>query len=141
MLQLLHKNSINPKNIFKRILKSQFSRFFRICYKIRDFNEPWQILPLSLCKRKYAKLWLRHIKRKAIRKLSIQQRRINPYNPTNSEWGPKPCGISGCRSCEILCFCRNVTSPVTNQIHGIIGNLNCGSSNIIYVCEYQYCSK
>ena len=37
--------------------------------------------------------------------------------------------------------CHNNTSTVTNKMHGIIGNLNCGSSNIIYLCECLRCSK
>ena len=50
-------------------------------------------------------------------------------------------GISRCRSCEILCSCHNITSTVTNKTHGIIGNLNCSSSKIIYICECVRCSK
>ena len=139
--QLLHKDSFHPKHTFQGILKSQISRFFRICSKITDFDEAWQILSHSLCKRNYSKRWLRHIKSKTVRELQIQQRRINPTNPTNSQWCSKPCGISRCRSCEILCSCHNITSTVTNKTHGIIGNLNCSSSNIIYICECLRCSK
>ena len=40
-----------------------------------------------------------------------------------------------------LCSCHNVTSTVSNKTHGIIGNLNCSSSNIIYICECLHCSK
>ena len=89
----------------------------------------------------YSKRWLRHIKSKTVSEQQIQQRRINPTNPTNSQWGSKLCGISRCRLCEILCSCHNITSTVTNKTHGIIGNLNCGSSNVIYVCECLHCSK
>jgi len=105
------------------------------------FDETWQILSHSLCNRNYSKRWLRHIKSKIVRELQIQQRRINPTNHTNSQWCSKPCWISRCRSCEILCSCHNITSTVTNKTHGIIGNLNCSSSNIIYICECLRCSK
>ena len=130
--QLLYKYLFHPIHTFQLIRKSQISRFFRICRNIRDFDEAWQILSHSLCKRNYSKRWLRHIKSKTVRELQIQQRHINPTNPENSQWGSKPCGISRCRSCEILCSCHNITSTVTNKTHGIIGNLNCSSPNIIY---------
>ena len=87
----------------------------------------------------YSNRWLCHLKSKTVRELQIQQRRINPINSTNSQWGSKPCRISRCRSCEILCSCHNITSTVTNKTHGIIGNLS--SSNIIYICECLHCSK
>ena len=45
-----------------------------------DFDEEWQILSHSLCKRNYSKRWVRHFKSKTVRELQIQQRRINPTN-------------------------------------------------------------
>ena len=86
------------------------------------------------------KRWMCHIKSKTVCELQIQQRRINPTNPTHSHWGAKSCGISRCSSCELLCSCRNITRTVTNKTHGIIGNLNCSSSNIIcvYECLHSY---
>ena len=50
-------------------------------------------------------------------------------------------GNGRCRSCKILSSCHNITSTVTNKTHGIIGNLNCSSTNIIYICECLRCSK
>jgi len=39
-----------------------------------------------------------------------------------------------------MCSCHNITSTTTNKIHGIIGNLNCSSSNIIYSGKnYLFC--
>ena len=89
----------------------------------------------------YSNRWLCHLKSKTVRELQIQQRRINPPNPTNSKWGSNPCGISRCRSCDMLCSCYNITSTNTNTEHGILGNLNSGSSNIMYVCEFLHCAK
>jgi len=84
--QLLHKDTFRPKYTFQGIMKCQISRFLRICSNITDVDEAWQILSQSLCKRNYSKRWLRYIKSKTVCELQIQQRRINPTNPTNSQW-------------------------------------------------------
>ena len=40
-----------------------------------------------------------------------------------------------------MCRCNNVVSTETKQTYGIIGNLNCGLSNIIYVYQCLYYDK
>jgi len=39
------------------------------------------------------------------------------------------------------CVLVRILQVVTNKIYGIIGNFNCGSSNIIYDCECFQFSK
>ena len=139
--QLLHKKSFHPKHTFKGILKSQITRFYRICSKPSDFDDAWHTLYQALCKRKYSKRWLRSFKSLTVRELEIRQRRLNPNAPSHSQWGTKECGESRCKTCHIMCSCHNIKSTSTKQSYGIIGNLNCASSNVIYVYQCLYCDK
>ncbi len=53
--QLLHKASFHPKHTFKGLIKSQITRFWRICSNRADFDEAWMIMFHALCKRNYSK--------------------------------------------------------------------------------------
>jgi len=139
--QLLDKTSFHPKHTFKGLLKSQITRFFRICSKQTDFDKAWSVLFKSLCKRNYSKRWLRSVKSSVVRELQISHRRLNSTNPTTSGWGANPCLVSGCKNDEILQPCSNITSTATKITHGIIGKLDCASENVIYVLQCTLCHK
>ena len=139
--QLLHKTSFHPKHTFQGIIKSQITRFFRICSNESDFDEACNILFKKLTKRNYSRRWLRSLKSKTFRALQIRQRQTDPANPTHSQWGSKQCGFSRCKTCKMICSCQNITSTVTQKTYGIIGKLDCNSSNIIYAYECLYCEK
>ena len=53
------------------------------------------------------------------------------WSSHRSQWGIKEYLESKCKTCE----------TATKQTCGIIGNLNCGSANIIYVYQCLYCDK
>jgi len=139
--QLLHKESFHPKHTFKGILKSQIIRFHRICSKQKDFETACSILFQAVRKRNYSKRWLRNIKAETLRQLIMKARRLNLCNPTTSKCGARPCGIERCKTCEILPECQTFICNGTENTYAITGQLNCESSNIIYVLHCLVCNK
>ena len=139
--QMLHKRSFHPKHTFKGLIKSQIMRFFRICSKYIDFDEAWHVYFQALAKRNYSKRWLRGIKGKTVRELQINQRRTNMCFPTTSRWGSKPCGADRCLTCAIISQCPNIKSHFTGKTYGILGNIDCSSSNVIYSYQCRLCDK
>jgi len=139
--QLLHKESFHPKHTFKGVVKSQITRFFRICSRQIDFEDAWSILCKSLRTRKYSRRWLREIKAETSRSLQIKTRKAATTNPGLSSSGSKPCGHPTCATCDIIIECSNVTKKNSNQTFGIIGKLDCSSRNIIYVVHCTFCAK
>jgi len=59
---LLHTQSNHPQHTFKGLVKSQLSRFYRICSKQIDFERAITTLFLALRQRGYTKRFLRHLK-------------------------------------------------------------------------------
>lgn len=59
---LLHTTSHHPKHTFRGIVKSQLTRFHRICTREEDFNQATSTLFTALRQRGYCKRKLRHIK-------------------------------------------------------------------------------
>jgi len=99
------------------------------------------ILFHALCKRDYSKRWLRSVKSKSVRELQIIQRRVAETNNTTSSWSSNPCNNGRCMTCEMVVDCFNITSTRTKSTYGIIGTLDCSSSNIIYVYQCMYYHK
>ena len=60
-INVLHKYSFHPKQIFQLIIKSDISRFSE-SVRNADFDEIWHILSHSLYNRKYSKMVPPHIK-------------------------------------------------------------------------------
>ena len=60
--QLLDKTSFHPRLTFSGILKSQITRFYRICSEPSEFEKAWSIVYEALSKRNYSKRWMRRIK-------------------------------------------------------------------------------
>jgi hypothetical protein len=139
--QMLHKNSFHPKHTFKGLLRSQVMRFFRICSKYTDFDDAWHIFYQALRKRNYSKRWLRGIKSKTVREMQINQRLSSMCFPTTSSWGSKPCGVIPCMTCEIISHCSNIRSSFTGSSYGILGNIDCSTSNVIYSYQCRLCDK
>lgn len=139
--QLLHKQSFHPKHTFKGILKSQITRFFRICSREIDFERAWCILSQSLRHRKYSRRWLRSIKSDTFKQLKLKQHRQQPTNPGRSSSGCKPCLHPRCETCNIVPeICSNFISTRTKNTYSISGNFDCSSSNLVYVMQCVYCN-
>ena len=56
--QLLNKSSFHPKHTFVGIIKSQITRFYRICSQITDFETSCAVSFKALRKRGYSKRFL-----------------------------------------------------------------------------------
>jgi hypothetical protein len=143
--QLLFKDSFHPKHTFKGVLKSQITRFYRICSSQKHVEEAWKILYDALSVRNYPKRWLRKIKSQTVRDLQIKDRveLSLECNPTSSKLGASPCGSKKCKTCKIVPTCQNFTSTNTGETFAINSSLDCSSSNIIYLyicklCHVQY---
>lgn len=137
--QLLHKESFHPKHTFKGILKSQITRFFRICSLEIDFEHAWCILSQSLRYRKYSRRWLRDVKADTVKKLKLQQCRQLPTNPGCSSSGSDECKDPRCQTCNMIAECSNLTSTKTKNTYSISGHLDCSSSNLVYVMQCFFC--
>ncbi|MGL5801829.1 MAG: GIY-YIG nuclease family protein, partial [Cetobacterium sp.] len=70
---LLHKTSFHPKHTFRGIIKSQLTRFHRICTFPKDVEEATQTLFRVLRTRGYAGRFLREVKREVAQNHNINQ--------------------------------------------------------------------
>lgn len=129
--QLLHKASFHPKHTFSSIIKSQVIRFFRNCTLRNDFEDACSILFRALRMRNYGKRMLRSIKSTTIAQLTgsfIKQL-----------GSAKKCIGRVCYTCDSLKCSTTFRSNVKGNHYQIQSNLNCGSSNIIYLVECDLC--
>lgn len=143
--QLLHKASYHPKHTFPGLIKSQITRFYRICSRETDFNEACTVLFKALRKRGYSIRSLRTIKSQTVRSLMNTPESIPSWidqDTGNDDHRASPCGHSPlCHTCEAVRSCNTIQSTSTKQNLEIMGNLNCNSSNIIYLIECNFCKK
>ena len=137
--QLLHKASFHPKHTFKGILKSQITRFFRICSLEIDFEYAWCILSKSLRYRNYSRRWLRQIKADTYKQLKLQQHGQYPTNPGCSSSCCKQCHKPRCDTCNIISECPNFTSTsmIIFIVLLLIWCMSCFFCKIKYVGETQ----
>ena len=143
--QLLDKTSFHPKHTFSGILKSQITRFYRICSEPSEFEKAWSILYEALSKRNYSKRWMRRIKFKTVLELKykILDTELTKSSPGPSKAGSFKCGKSQCKTCKIIVECQNFTSQATKDTFSITSEINCDSENVIYlytcnICQIQY---
>jgi hypothetical protein len=139
--QLLFKNSFHPRHTFSGVLKSQVTRFYRICSRQEDFEEAWQILYQALSKRNYSRRWLRKIKNQTFLDLQTKDRISLEQlcNPSSSKTGASACGSNRCMTCRIIPACQNFTGTMTGETFGINSFLNCDSTNLIYLYTCKFC--
>ena len=140
--ELLHKMSFHPRHTFAGLIKSQVTRFYRICTNPSDLENACQILFRALSKRNYSKRWLRKIKNETLRDLNKDLRLAYPFqNPTSSKSGASPCNGPRCQTCYDISTCQNFSGSVYDQTYSINAKLDCNSSNIIYLYTCKLCQK
>ena len=141
--QLLHKMSFHPKHTFKGILKSQIMRFYRICSQKSDFNAACTVVFKALRTRGYAARFLRHIKTQTVNGLESGKLILPPGITAEPEldYFAEPCGNRFCHTCENVTECNAVTSNTNKFVFKLRQNLNCNSSNIIYLIQCKECVK
>jgi len=130
--QLLHTKSYHPKHIFRSVIKSQITRFSRICNNITDFDNACSILFNSLRKRGYSKRFLRRIKSE------IRNNKYANQGLENCLGKSKPCNGLRCKLCHHI----NIVSSIDiNNIHfEIRKDLDCNSRDIIYIINCSKCN-
>ena len=141
--QLLHKASFHPKHTFRGILKSQIIRFKRISSQNSDFNEACSIVFKSLRTRGYSARSLRYIKNDTIREIESGKFFTPPgmdQVPSEDHFAKK-CGNRFCHTCYLVRECSSVSSNTTKFVFKIGHDLNCNSSNIIYLIHCKECDK
>ena len=140
--QLLHKFSFHPRHTFPGLIRSQVTRFWRICSFPEDIQVACQTLFKALAKRNYPKRRLRQIKNDTLRTLNSRERLGYELNiESSSRAGATPCGSTKCLTCDIVPSCQNFTSSYTNETYAINSKLDCDSSNIIYLYTCNICHK
>lgn len=141
--QLLHKSSFHPKHTFKGILKSQIMRFYRICSQKSDFDAACSLVFKALRTRGYSARSLRQIKSQTIESMKSGQL-ISPPGITTEpqlDFFAKKCDHRYCHACENILECSSVTSNTTKFVFKIRQDLDCHSSNIIYMIQCKECDK
>ena len=140
--QLLHKVSFHPRHTFPGLIRSQVTRFWRICSFPEDVHTACQILFQALAKRNYPKRKLRQLKNDTLRKLNSSNRLGYEIDiESSSRAGATACGGTKCLTCDIVPSCQNFTSSETNETYAINSKLDCDSSNIIYLYTCNMCNK
>ena len=141
--QLLHKASFHPKHTFKGILKSQIIRFYRICSQKSDFDAACTLIFKVLRSRKYSARLLRKIKTLTLKDIEsgaqISPEGIPPEPDTT--FYAEPCGFYLCHTCNSVIVRSTVTSNSTKFVFKIRQDLNCSSSNVIYLVQCKECDK
>jgi len=140
--QLLHKLSFHPKHTFPGLIKSQVTRFYRICSFPDDVQAACLALFQVLGKRNYSRRWLRKIKNETLRSLVSRDRPgFELQIESTSHAGAGPCNSTRCLTCEIVPSCHNFTSSCSDVSYAINSKLSCESSNIIYLYTCKLCAK
>ena len=137
--QLLHKKSFHPKHTFKGIIKSQITRFHRICSFEDDFERAWSILYNALNKRNYSKRMLRKLKSETIRNLEKHMVLDEIAIPGSSSFGSFKCSKYSCLTCRDMEECQNFTSSNTDITYSINSHMSCFSENLIYLYTCKFC--
>ena len=125
---LLHKHSFHPKHTFAGIVKSQLTRFARICQLEKDFDEATKILFHSLYSRAYSRRFLRKIK------TDIK----NQYFPDNKISGMNPCKGRRCTICKHVNTSKELVTSSYQKIR-LFANGNCNTDTAIYVLGCKQC--
>ena len=141
--QLLHKMSFHPKHTFQGILKSQIMRFYRICSQNSDFDAACILVFRALRTRGYSARSLRHIKVQTLNGIKSGKMILPPgiTAEPESDHFTEPCEHRFCHTCEYVTECNAVTSNTNKFVFKIRQNLNCNSSNIIYLIQCKECYK
>ena len=142
--QLLHKASFHPKHTFSGILKSQILRFLRICSQKSDFENACSILFKALRQRGYSARFLRYIKSKLLKDINSGDNIKPPFMESSDhiEHFSNPCGNDRCCfTCAYIPSQSHVLCSVTNLSFKFRSDLNCNSSNIIYMIHCEGCGK
>ena len=136
--QLLFKSSFHPKHTFPGIIKSQVLRFHRICTQKADFEQACTTVFSALRGRGYSKRFLRSIKSKTLREIKEKDQIVN-QNP--SGLGSAPCNKPSCKTCPFIQTTHFIENRVNNKKFNIQENLNCASTNLIYLISCKKCPK
>ncbi len=81
---LLHKSSFHPRTTFAGIVKSQLTRFSRICTRSEDFYQATTVLFKALRCRGYSRSFLRHCFKSYKEKSNIRKGEVLPLITTFS---------------------------------------------------------
>ena len=140
--QLLNKASFHPRHTFKGILKSQIIRFNKICSQKEDFNDACSILFRALRDRGYSARFLRYVRNETLEELNSGKLTL-PFdiqNVMDTECLSEPCDHRFCLTCENVIECNMVTSNTTKYTFKLRQNLNCSSSNLVYLIQCKECN-
>ena len=130
--ELLHKSSFHPKHTFKGILKSQITRFKKICNNKEDFENSCNILFSSLTHRGYSRTFLRMVKTQ-----TLSPRITNIQNKGRS----KPCSSRNCLICpEFLNITDFILDSKFNK-HYFEHEMDCNTENLIYSIQCLGCKS
>ena len=135
--QLLHKSSFHPKHTFQGVLKSQILRFKRICSSNEDFNEACSILFKALRTRGYSDRFLRSMKSKTLN--PVAHKKIETAPASSSQSQSQPCRNPRCKTCIQVSKSNHFTNAEANKIYPIKGNMDCDSTNLIYLISCKKC--
>ena len=130
MHELLHKTSYHPQHTFKGILKSQITRFYRICTHKTDFDVACQTLFRVLRQRGYSARFLRSAKHDTLERLQIPH--LNP------NLGSYKCDNTGCITCSFLVE-RTYVTDSKGKFYPLHATMSCNTSNLVYLIQCANC--
>ena len=141
---LLNKASFHPRHIFKGILKSQITRFYRNCSQKDDFEAACSTVFAVLRKRGYSRRFLRYAKSEVLREINSGEGVTPPgvISTTNEEFISGPCESIHCRAnFYVPDEVTEVRSNSNKFVYKIGRDLDCNSTNIIYLVSCKECGK
>lgn len=140
---LLNKASFHPRHVFKGILKSQITRFFRNCSQVEDFDTACSTVFAVLRKRGYTRRFLRYAKSEVLREINSGEGTTPPgvLLNTNDVFFSGPCESRFCHLNHFINEVTEVTSFSNKFVYKIGENLDCNATNIIYLITCKECGQ
>ena len=148
--QLLHAGSYHPPHTFKGVIKSQIFRFYRNCSSLDFFNQACSVLFKALLPRKYSIRLLRRMKSNTVRQIMFppsspdtltSPSRVYHYRPTFLSGTSMKCLKTRCKLDIYVPDRGTFFGEQTRNKYQMAENLNCDSSNIVYVITCKKCRK
>ena len=144
-MELLHTQSYHPAHTFDGIVKSQILRFQRLCTEEEDFNKSCDQLFQALIPRNYTNTKLRKIKKDTIQNIGKPKSQYKKHHQALlqqplQEYTISKCHSRGCKTCPLIKEGPTFRSSVTKQEYKVHGNMNCKSSNIVYLITCDRCA-
>ena len=119
------------------------NKFAYLLASFSDFEEACSIVFKSLRERGYSARFLRKVKHETLCQINSGELITPPglSSEPEGEFWAEPCEHGFCHTCNSVEYCESIVSNTTKFTFKLRQDLNCHSSNIIYLIHCHQCKK